>query len=146
MASMIWINGSLIDSDAAKISPLDHGMLVGDGIFETCKIERGQPFALSRHLQRLLRKVDHAAQECQRHEVDDGGDQRPQAEAQQLALEEIDHVLVLCRARQAAAGAAWFVARKALTARSRLTGIDCTLRAPLARRNRSKPASWSSTR
>ncbi len=50
---MIWINGSLIDSDAARISPLDHGMLVGDGIFETLRTELGLVFAFERHMRRL---------------------------------------------------------------------------------------------
>ena len=94
----------------------------------------------------LLGHVHHAAEEAQHHEVGDEGHDGPQAEAQQLALEEIDHGYVLVSRAQAAAGAAWFLARKALTARSRLTGIDCTLRAPDSRRKRSKPSSWSSTR
>lgn len=39
------------------ISPLDHGMIVGDGVFETIKIERDEPFALTRHLDRLERSA-----------------------------------------------------------------------------------------
>ena len=53
----VWVNGALYDSETPAISATDHGVTVGDGIFETCKIERGQPFALSRHLQRLLRSA-----------------------------------------------------------------------------------------
>lgn len=48
---MMWINGELVAD--AKVSALDHGFTVGDGVFETIKTIEGQPFALSRHLQRL---------------------------------------------------------------------------------------------
>lgn len=48
---MMWINGDLVAD--GQISALDHGFTVGDGVFETIKTVNGQPFALSRHLQRL---------------------------------------------------------------------------------------------
>ncbi len=35
----------------------DHGLVVGDGAFETIKVTAGQPFALSRHLARLARSA-----------------------------------------------------------------------------------------
>jgi len=46
----VWINGEL---GRDTISVLDHGITVGDGVFETVKLVRGEPFALTRHLQRL---------------------------------------------------------------------------------------------
>jgi branched-chain amino acid aminotransferase len=49
-----WVNGRLVDESDAKISVFDHGVTVGDGVFETAKIVRGVPFGLSRHLQRLV--------------------------------------------------------------------------------------------
>lgn len=53
-----WINGTLLPSpDEPAISVLDHGIIVGDGVFETVKIEDGQPFALTRHLERLTRSA-----------------------------------------------------------------------------------------
>ncbi|MEU4194126.1 aminotransferase class IV [Kribbella sp. NPDC026611] len=52
----IWLNGVLRD-DAATISPLDHGLTTGDGVFETIKIVDGQPFAVTRHLDRLVRSA-----------------------------------------------------------------------------------------
>lgn len=54
-----WLNGRVLQSpNELSISPLDHGMIVGDGVFETIKIERGQPFALTRHLERLVRSAE----------------------------------------------------------------------------------------
>lgn len=53
-----WLNGQLLESpDERAVSVLDHGMIVGDGVFETIKIERGAPFALTRHLDRLVRSA-----------------------------------------------------------------------------------------
>ncbi|MFD9797103.1 aminotransferase class IV [Streptomyces sp. NPDC059070] len=53
----IWVNGALRAADAAQVSVLDHGMTAGDGIFETVKVERGETFALTRHLARLTRSA-----------------------------------------------------------------------------------------
>lgn len=53
-----WLNGRLLQSPAeAAISVLDHGVIVGDGVFETVKITNNQPFALTRHLDRLVRSA-----------------------------------------------------------------------------------------
>ncbi|MDQ3158484.1 MAG: aminotransferase class IV [Actinomycetota bacterium] len=53
-----WLNGQLLESPEERaISVLDHGMIVGDGVFETIKIENGSPFALTRHLDRLVRSA-----------------------------------------------------------------------------------------
>lgn len=49
----IWVNGALYDPEQAKVSVFDHGILVGDGVFETIKAVRGAAFALTRHLNRL---------------------------------------------------------------------------------------------
>ncbi len=48
-----WLNGAVVDLDAARVSVLDHGLTVGDGVFETAKVVGGVPFALTRHLSRL---------------------------------------------------------------------------------------------
>ncbi|MEL3946635.1 MULTISPECIES: aminotransferase class IV [Streptomyces] len=53
----IWLNGGLQDLDSARVSVLDHGLTVGDGIFETVKAVAGRPFALTRHLDRLARSA-----------------------------------------------------------------------------------------
>ena len=35
----------------------DHGLTVGDGVFEAIKVLDGQPFALQLHLDRLVRSA-----------------------------------------------------------------------------------------
>ncbi|GHH48564.1 aminotransferase class IV [Streptomyces candidus] len=49
----LWVNGELLDADAARVSVLDHGITVGDGVFETMKAVHGRAFAVTRHLDRL---------------------------------------------------------------------------------------------
>jgi branched-chain amino acid aminotransferase len=49
----VWLNGRLVDEQAASVSTSDHGFLVGDGVFETLRCYRGRPFALDSHLERL---------------------------------------------------------------------------------------------
>jgi branched-chain amino acid aminotransferase len=53
----VWINGELLPDNEATISVFDHGLVVGDGVFETIKVVNGQPFALTRHLARLARSA-----------------------------------------------------------------------------------------
>ena len=49
----VWVDGTLSDQADAQVSAFDHGITVGDGVFETAKVIDGVPFALSRHLARL---------------------------------------------------------------------------------------------
>ena len=49
----VWIDGTLCDESEARVSPFDHGLLTGDGVFETLKVYGGTPFAVRRHLERL---------------------------------------------------------------------------------------------
>ncbi len=49
----VWLNGALVAEADARISPFDHGLLVGDGVFETLRVIDGVPFAVRRHLDRL---------------------------------------------------------------------------------------------
>jgi branched-chain amino acid aminotransferase len=53
----LWVNGTIVDDEALVIRADDHGVVVGDGVFETCEVRDGQPFALSRHLRRLRESV-----------------------------------------------------------------------------------------
>ncbi|GAA1990501.1 aminotransferase class IV [Kitasatospora viridis] len=54
---MIWLNGALVEEHRAEVSALDHGLTVGDGVFETVKTVHGRTFALTRHLDRLARSA-----------------------------------------------------------------------------------------
>lgn len=50
----VWINGELLSDPKAPAVPVtDHGLTVGDAVFEAVKVVDGQPFALQRHLDRL---------------------------------------------------------------------------------------------
>lgn len=50
----IWINGRVVATTDARISPFDHGFIVGDGVFETLVARNGRPFTPTRHWQRLV--------------------------------------------------------------------------------------------
>jgi branched-chain amino acid aminotransferase len=53
-----WVNGVLLDDPAAPaVTVSDHGLTVGDGVFESVKVVEGSPFALTRHLARLARSA-----------------------------------------------------------------------------------------
>jgi len=49
-----WVNGNLVDPLEASVSAVDHAIIVGDGVFETLKVTKGKPFAVSRHIKRLV--------------------------------------------------------------------------------------------
>lgn len=52
----VWVDGQLL-GPSATVAALDHGVTVGDGVFETCKVVDGRPFALSRHHDRMDRSL-----------------------------------------------------------------------------------------
>ncbi len=52
--STLWVDGQLAPAEDARVSPFDHGLLVGDGVFETLRVYGGRPFAWRRHLDRLV--------------------------------------------------------------------------------------------
>lgn len=58
MSTWAWVDGTLTSAAEASVSALDHGVTVGDGIFETCKVVDATPFALTRHLARLRRSAE----------------------------------------------------------------------------------------
>jgi branched-chain amino acid aminotransferase len=54
----VWVNGQLLtDPQSPAIVVSDHGLTVGDGVFEAIKVVDGRPFALTRHLERLGRSA-----------------------------------------------------------------------------------------
>lgn len=53
-----WIDGELLaDPHSPAVPVTDHGLTVGDAVFEAVKIVDGEPFALQRHLDRLERSA-----------------------------------------------------------------------------------------
>ena len=53
-----WVDGRLLaDPEAPVLGVTDHGLTVGDGVFEAVKVVDGTPFALTRHLRRLARSA-----------------------------------------------------------------------------------------
>lgn len=73
----VWINGRLCDEADARVSPFDHGLLTGDGVFETLKVYDGRPFAVRRHLERLAASAKGL------------GLPMPDAEVLRVALDEV---------------------------------------------------------
>lgn len=53
----VWVNGSLVGEQEPAVAALDHGITVGDGAFETCKIVDGEVFAADRHVARMDRTL-----------------------------------------------------------------------------------------
>ena len=58
MTTWVWTDGTLSAEADARIGATDRGVLLGEGVFETCKVIDGAPFALTRHLARLRRSAD----------------------------------------------------------------------------------------
>ena len=89
MTASVWINGALVSADDARISAFDHGLTVGDGVFETMKVLRGSAFALRRHLVRLERSATALGLVCP-----DAGVVRAAVEAVLVANEDAGRVRV----------------------------------------------------
>jgi len=49
----VWLDGEFEDSDQAKVSIFDHGVLYGDGCFEGIRAYNGRIFKLDSHLKRM---------------------------------------------------------------------------------------------
>lgn len=54
---VVWVDGALVDEHEARVSPFDHGLLTGDGVFETLRVYRGEPYCWRRHYERLTRSA-----------------------------------------------------------------------------------------
>lgn len=51
--SLVYLNGSYLPADEARIPVTDRGLAYGDGVFTTIKVSRGDPHFLAWHLDRL---------------------------------------------------------------------------------------------
>ena len=60
-AQAVWINGRMVEPDQPHLRADDHGVIVGDGVFETLLVVRrdegATAFAVRRHLERLRRSA-----------------------------------------------------------------------------------------
>jgi branched-chain amino acid aminotransferase len=50
---VVWLNGSIVDQNDARVLVADRGFTLADGIFETIKAVGSTPFWLSEHFERL---------------------------------------------------------------------------------------------
>ena len=57
MEEFVYLNGCLVPSSEAKLSPFDYGFLYGYGLFETMRAYSGCIFRLEQQLERLLRSA-----------------------------------------------------------------------------------------
>ena len=67
-AQAVWVNGRMVEPDHPHLRADDHGVIVGDGVFETLLVVRNGPgvaaFAVRRHLERLRRSARALRFEC----------------------------------------------------------------------------------
>ena len=52
-----WADGRILSPGESAVRADDHSVVVGDGVFETTGVLNGVPFALTRHLARLVRSA-----------------------------------------------------------------------------------------
>ncbi len=53
--SLVYLNGSYLPPEEARLPVSDRGLAYGDGVFTTMKVSGGAPLFLGRHLERLVR-------------------------------------------------------------------------------------------
>jgi branched-chain amino acid aminotransferase len=58
MTGKVWIDGVVVDADAARVPVFDRGFLYGDSVYEVTRTFDGRAFALEEHLDRLERSAD----------------------------------------------------------------------------------------
>ncbi|HYQ57405.1 MAG TPA: D-amino-acid transaminase [Draconibacterium sp.] len=57
MSNTVYLNGSYINEEEARISPNDRGFLFADGVYEVAKYYNGKAFRFQDHLDRLNRSL-----------------------------------------------------------------------------------------
>lgn len=53
----VYLNGTLLPPDQARVSAFDRGFIFGDGVYEVIPVYGGRPFRLARHLLRLAQSL-----------------------------------------------------------------------------------------
>lgn len=54
LPEFVWLNGRVVRTSEARLSPFEHGYTVGNGVFETLAFREGGFVALQRHHDRLV--------------------------------------------------------------------------------------------
>jgi branched-chain amino acid aminotransferase len=54
---VVFLDGELVPTAQARVTAFDHGLLYGDGVFETVRVVDGLAFRLEHHLDRLERSA-----------------------------------------------------------------------------------------
>lgn len=55
---MVYLNGEWLPLGEARVSVLDRGFMLGDGVYELIPVYQRKPFRLDEHLRRLQRSLD----------------------------------------------------------------------------------------
>src|SRR5438094_882232 len=55
--SVVYINGEYLKGKDARISPFDHGLQAGDGVFDVAGVRGGTLYRLEAHIERLYRSA-----------------------------------------------------------------------------------------
>jgi branched-chain amino acid aminotransferase len=55
----VYVDGTFVPAESARVSVFDHSFLYGDGVFETVLIRNGRPFRLAEHIDRLRASADY---------------------------------------------------------------------------------------
>ena len=58
MNDTVYLNGSYLPIDEAKVPVLDRGFIFGDGVYEVIPAYAGHPFRMAEHLRRLQYSLD----------------------------------------------------------------------------------------
>ena len=58
MSATVNVNGRITGDREAVVSVFDHGLLYGEGIYETLRTYRSHPFLYERHMRRLRRSAE----------------------------------------------------------------------------------------
>jgi branched-chain amino acid aminotransferase len=53
MSAVVYVNGTISDASVASVPVFDHGFLYGEGVYETLRTYRLEPFLFDRHMRRL---------------------------------------------------------------------------------------------
>jgi branched-chain amino acid aminotransferase len=53
MNATVYVNGVITDAASASVPAFDHGFLFGEGVYETLRTYRQEPFLFDRHMRRL---------------------------------------------------------------------------------------------